>query len=81
MAVTALDYTKVITDDLKSIPESYLPIVANLVHTFKDSVTYMPPLSESERLALDEGLRQADNGEFVSSEEVTAFFKQWGVNA
>lgn len=35
MALSALDYTKVIADDLKSIPESYLPIVANLIHSFK----------------------------------------------
>jgi predicted transcriptional regulator len=36
-------------------------------------------LSDEERAAVEEGLAQADRGEFVSDEEMAAFFKRHGV--
>jgi predicted transcriptional regulator len=36
-------------------------------------------LSGDERAAIEEGLDQADRGEFVSDEEVAAFFKHHGL--
>jgi hypothetical protein len=57
-----------------------LPILANLVHSFKESVTYMPPLSEEEREALEVGVEQTRNGDFASDDEVAAVFGKWGVD-
>jgi predicted transcriptional regulator len=36
-------------------------------------------LSDDERAAIEEGLAQADRGEFVSEEDMAAFFKRHGV--
>jgi predicted transcriptional regulator len=36
-------------------------------------------LSDDERAAIKEGLAQADRGEFVSDEDMAAFFKRHGV--
>ena len=35
-----------------------------------------PPLSEQENIALAEGIRQADNADFASNEDVASFFKK-----
>ena len=35
-------------------------------------------LSDDERAAIDEGLAEADRGNFVSNEDVAAFFKRHG---
>lgn len=35
-------------------------------------------LSDDERAAIEEGLAQADRGEFASAEEVAALFKRYG---
>jgi hypothetical protein len=37
------------------------------------------PLDEATRSAINEGLEQARRGEFVSDEEMAAFFKRHGV--
>ena len=80
MALTASDYTKAISEDLKSIPDSYLPIVANLINSFKESVTHLPPLTEQEQQILAVGTEQADRGEFASDEQVADAFSHWGVD-
>lgn len=80
MALTASDYTKAITEDLKSIPDSYLPIVANIVNSFKESVTHLPPLTEKEQQALAVGIEQANNGEFATDEQIAEVFSRWGVD-
>ena len=36
-------------------------------------------LSDDEREAIEEGLAQADRGEFVSDDDVAAFFKRHGL--
>ena len=36
-------------------------------------------LSDDERAAIEEGLAEADRGDFVSDEDVAAFFKRHGV--
>jgi predicted transcriptional regulator len=37
------------------------------------------PLDKETRAAIEEGLKQARRGEFVSDEDMAAFFKQHGV--
>ena len=48
-------------------------IIDELEQQYSDEVYQ---LSDDERAAIDEGLAQADRGEFVSDEEMAAFFKR-----
>ena len=77
MTLTRSDYTEAITEDLKSIPENYLPDVSNIVNSFKKSVTHLPPLTKQQQQALAIGMEQADTGKFVSTKQVADVFGRY----
>ena len=79
--MAAINYAQALHQAIEQTPQEYLGALLNIVHTFKESVTEKPLLDEKTRLALAEGQRQADNGEFASDDEVTNFFKKWDVDA
>lgn len=76
-----INYAHALHQEIEQTPQEHLGALLNIVHTFKESVTEKPALDEATRLALAEGQRQADNGQFASDDEVTQFFKQWDVDA
>lgn len=79
--MAVINYAKALHQEIEQTPQEYLGALLNIVHTFKESVTEKPALDEATRLALAEGQRQADNGQFASDDEVTNFFKKWDVDA
>ena len=81
LSMAVINYTQALHQEIEQMPQEYLGALLNIVHTFKESVTEKPELDESTRLALAEGQKQADKGEFASDDEVTNFFKKWDVDA
>ncbi len=76
-----INYAQVLHQEIDQTPQEYLGALLNIVHTFKESVTEKPLLDEKTQRALAEGVKQADNGQFASDDEVINFFKKWDVNA
>lgn len=81
LTMAVINYAQALHQEIEQTPQEYLGALLNIVHTFKESVTEKPVLDEATRLALAEGQRQADNGQFASDDEVTNFFKKWDVDA
>ena len=79
--MAATNYAQALHQEIEQTPQEHLGALLNIVHTFKESVTEKPLLDLETRLALAEGKKQADNGQFACDEEVKNFFKKWDVNA
>jgi len=81
LTMAIINYAQVLHQEIEQTPQEYLGALLNIVHTFKESVTEKPLLNEETRLALAEGQKQADKGQFAIDDEVTNFFKKWDVDA
>ena len=81
LIMAVINYAQALHQEIEQTPPDYVGALLNIVHTFKESVTEKPTLDEATRLALAEGQRQADNGQFASDDEVTNFFNKWDVDA
>ena len=60
-------------------PEEAQAELARIIAEIEQQRSEVYQLSDDERAAIAEGLVQADCGEFVSDEEMAAFFKRHGV--
>lgn len=83
MASAAVDYMKVLEAEISQTPSKYLPLLANIVHAFRESVgaeEAQAPLLPWQIHAIEEGIQAADAGDFASDEAVAAVFSRWGGN-
>jgi hypothetical protein len=63
---------------VKQLPESEQDLAADFLLTFVANRSPPEPLDQQTRAAIQEGIAQADRREFVSDEEMTAFFARHG---
>jgi predicted transcriptional regulator len=75
MAVAIKD----LLDRLKSWPEEDIQELDDYARVIEARRTGIYTMSDEERAAVQRGLEQAQRGEFVSDEEVEAFWKRCGV--
>lgn len=83
MASAAIDYLKVLEAEISQTPAKYLPVLANIVHAFRESVQaeeQSTPLLPWQITAIEAGIAEADRGEFASEAEVKAAFARFGVS-
>lgn len=70
---------KQILEKIASWPEEDQEELAEVAREIEARRTGVYEMTESERLAVEEGLAQIDRGEFVSEEEMQSFWKRFGV--
>ena len=75
MAVAIKD----LLDRLKSWPEEDIQELDDYARVIEARRTGIYTMSDEERAAVQRGLEQAQRGEFVSDEDVEAFWKRCGV--
>jgi hypothetical protein len=63
---------------VRQLPESEQDLAAGFLFAFAARRSPPEPLDEETRAAIREGIAQADRGEFVSDEEMAAFFARRG---
>jgi hypothetical protein len=63
---------------IRELPEADQDIAAGLLFDFAVKVAGPIKLDAATRVAIREGIEQADRGELVSDEEMAAFFKRCG---
>ncbi|HEY4520876.1 MAG TPA: hypothetical protein VJL57_00565 [Candidatus Paceibacterota bacterium] len=66
-------------EKVKTWPEWRQEDVALILQEMERQGTEIYHLSDEERAAVEEGLAQAERGEFVSDEEMEKFWKRWEV--
>jgi predicted transcriptional regulator len=74
--------TKLLDDAIKKVrelPEAKQDEAAEMLLAIASKHNERPRLNDKTRAAVQEGREQAHRGEFVSPEEMTAFFKRHGV--
>jgi predicted transcriptional regulator len=64
---------------ISALPEEAQDELLNHIMEIESRQPGVYRLSEEERAAVKKGLEAAERGEFVSDEEMAAFFKQHGV--
>lgn len=75
--VMTRDQIDAILDRVRSWPPERQEDAANMLLAMEAEGTEPYELSEEERLDLEEGLREADRGEFATEEEVAAVFARF----
>ena len=66
-------------EKVKTWPEWRQEDVALILQEMERQGTEIYHLSDEKRAAVEEGLAQAERGEFVSDEEMEKFWKRWEV--
>ena len=56
--MAAADYNERIQDEIKQVPEEYLPALWEIVHAFREGVSL-----KSAEVSLEQGWREAQQGE------------------
>jgi predicted transcriptional regulator len=68
-----------VLESVRSWPQEDQEELAEIAREIEARRTGIYVMTEEERAAVKEGLRQADRGEFVSDHEMDAFWKKYGV--
>jgi predicted transcriptional regulator len=71
--------TKSVLDRVASWPAEDVEELAEYARFIEARRTGVYELTEEESAAIEEGLAQADRGEFVSDDDMAAFWKRCGV--
>lgn len=73
------DEINAVLDRVRAWPKDRQTDLARIALTMETQDAAIEPEDEATRAAIAEGLAQAERGEFVSDEEMDAFFKSHGV--